>query len=96
MTAIIGAGGVIGNELAKVLTARNTPFRLVSRNPQPVSSGELFPADVADREQTIRAVAGSKVVHLVVGLKYDIKVWDELWPASWRMSLKPANERRRG
>jgi nucleoside-diphosphate-sugar epimerase len=40
----------------------------------------LFPADLADREQTIRAVAGSTVVHLLVGLKYDLGVWQELWP----------------
>src|ERR1700676_5373746 len=28
----------------------------------------------------IRAVAGSRVVHLLVGLKYDLGVWRELWP----------------
>ena len=40
----------------------------------------MFAADLADREQTIRAVAGSTVVHLLVGLKYDLGVWQELWP----------------
>jgi hypothetical protein len=30
--------------------------------------------------KTIGAVAGSTVVHLLVGLKYDVKVWRELWP----------------
>jgi hypothetical protein len=59
MTTILGAGGPIGNELAKILAARNRPFRLVGRNPRPVAGGALFPADLADREQTIRAVAGS-------------------------------------
>jgi len=58
MTTILGAGGLIGNELAKILAARNTPFRLVSRNPKPVAGAALFSADLADREQTIRAVAG--------------------------------------
>ncbi len=80
MTTILGAGGPIGNELAKILAARNRPFRLVGRNPKPVAGGELFPADLADREQTIRAVAGSTVVHLLAGLKYDLGVWQELWP----------------
>jgi nucleoside-diphosphate-sugar epimerase len=28
----------------------------------------------------VRAVAGSGVVHLLLGLKYDIRVWSELWP----------------
>ena len=79
-TTILGAGGPIGIELAKILAARNTPFRLVSRSPKPVGGAELLAADLADREQTIRAVAGSSVVHLLAGLKYELRVWQELWP----------------
>jgi nucleoside-diphosphate-sugar epimerase len=45
-----------------------------------MAGAELFAADLSDREQTIRAVAGSSVVHLLVGLKYDLGVWRELWP----------------
>ena len=80
MTTILGAGGPIGNELAKILAASNRPFRLVGRNPRPVAGGELFAADLADKEQTIRAVAGSTVVHLLAGLKYNLEVWQDLWP----------------
>jgi nucleoside-diphosphate-sugar epimerase len=80
MVTILGAGGPIGNELARILAAKNTPFRLVGRNPRPVAGAELHAADLTDREQTIRAVAGSTVVHLVVGLKYDLRVWQDLWP----------------
>ncbi len=80
MTTILGAGGTIANELARILAAEKKPFRLVSRNPKPMAGAELMGADLADREQTVRAVAGSSVVHLVAGLKYDIKVWQELWP----------------
>ena len=57
-----------------------SPFRLVGRNPKPVAGAASFAADLADRDQTIRAVAGSTVVHLLVGLKYDLRVWQELWP----------------
>ena len=42
--------------------------------------GNCSPADLADREQTIRAVAGSTVVYLFAGLKYNLGVWQELWP----------------
>jgi nucleoside-diphosphate-sugar epimerase len=57
------------------------PVRLVGRNPRPVEGvAETVSADISDLEQTIRAVAGSTVVHLLVGLKYDVKVWRELWP----------------
>jgi len=80
MTTILGAGGPIGDELAKILAARHEPFRLMGRTPKPVAGGEVFAADLADQEQTIRAVAGSSVVYLLVGLKYDLRVWQELWP----------------
>ena len=80
MITILGAGGPIANELAKILAYSHQPFRLVSRNPKPLAGGEVFAADLSDQEQTIRAVAGSTIVHLVVGLKYDLRVWQELWP----------------
>jgi nucleoside-diphosphate-sugar epimerase len=80
MITILGAGGPIGAELAKILAFSHQPFRLVSRNPKPVTGGEVFTADLSDQEQTIRAIAGSSVVHLLVGLKYDLGVWQNLWP----------------
>lgn len=81
LTTILGAGGPISNELVRILSAKGAPLRLVSRHPRPATPGtETLAADVSDREQTIRAVAGSSVVHLLIGLKYDVKVWRELWP----------------
>lgn len=81
MITILGAGGAIGNELAKLLAARHQAFRVVGRSPHPVPGAkELVSADVSDQEQTTRAVAGSSVVHLLIGLKYDHKVWAETWP----------------
>ena len=81
MITILGAGGAIGNELGKLLAARNQPFRLVGRNPRLASGAtEALAADLTDRDQALRAVSGSSVVHLLVGLKYDYKVWQEVWP----------------
>lgn len=81
MITILGAGGAIGNELSQRLAARNQPFRVVGRSPQATSGAtETVAADLTDKDQTIRAVAGSHVVHLLVGLKYDHKVWAEAWP----------------
>jgi nucleoside-diphosphate-sugar epimerase len=77
---ILGAGGAIGNELAKLLVARGLAFRLVGRKPVPVGSAEVVAADLSDEDQTTRAVAGSDIVFLLAGLKYDHKVWAELWP----------------
>ena len=80
VTTILGAGGPIADELAKLLLATNTPVRLVSRNPKPIGTAEVVSADLAHLDQAVRAIAGSSVVHLLVGLKYDVKVWQEFWP----------------
>ncbi len=81
MITILGAGGSISNELARRLAARKEAYRLVGRNPQPVSgAAEVVAADLTDQSATEQAVAGSSVVYLVAGLKYDHKVWAEAWP----------------
>ena len=81
MQTILGAGGVIGDELTKNLTSYTNRIRLVSRNPKKVNdTDETFAADLTDLKQVMDAVNGSEVVYLVVGLKYEIKVWRELWP----------------
>ena len=81
MITILGAGGDIGNKLVKLLAAANRPFRVVARNPRPTPGAtEMVAADITDLEQTIRAVAGSSVVYLLIGLKYDHTVWQKMWP----------------
>jgi nucleoside-diphosphate-sugar epimerase len=80
ITTILGAGGPIANELAAILAAARKPFRLVGRNPKALPGSEVCIADLADYEQAMRAVAGSSVVHLLVGLPYDLAVWRDLWP----------------
>ena len=78
---ILGAGGVIANELAAVLAGNNKRVRLVSRSPKSVAGiTNLAAADITDYEQTRKAVSGSGVVFLTAGLKYDIKIWSEAWP----------------
>jgi nucleoside-diphosphate-sugar epimerase len=81
MVTILGAGGAIGNEVVKLLAARKLPFRLVGRNPvlKP-GAAEVVSADLSDEDKTVRAVAGSSVVLLLAGLKYDHRVWAQLWP----------------
>ena len=81
MITILGAGGAIGNELVKLLAERNQQFRLVGRNPKMVpGAAEVYPADLSDKERTIAAVKGSSLVFLLVGLKYDHRLWAEKWP----------------
>jgi nucleoside-diphosphate-sugar epimerase len=86
MITVLGAGGAIANHLVPLLAGSHQPFRLVSRTHRPMPAGavgcaaEMVRADVSDREQAIRAVAGSSTVLLLVGLKYDRKSWANLWP----------------
>jgi nucleoside-diphosphate-sugar epimerase len=80
LATILGAGGPIGNELAKILVAKNARVRLVSRKPKLLEGTEVCAADLADREQTLQAVDGSDVVFLLAGLAYELAVWQALWP----------------
>jgi nucleoside-diphosphate-sugar epimerase len=81
MQTILGSGGAIGVELAKALPSYTDSVRLVSRNPARVNQTDhLLPADLTVKEQVIKAVEGSEVVYLTVGLTYNIKIWEHMWP----------------
>ena len=88
---ILGANGTIGSLLAAELKAFLGPsdtLRLVSRNPRKVDeSDELFPADLSQPDQVDKAVAGSDIVYLLVGLDYNLKVWRDTWPRLMRATL---------
>src|SRR3979409_2246385 len=91
MVTILGAGGAIGNELVKELAARNERIRLVSRNPKAsTGSVETLAADLSQLDDTVKAVSGSDVAFLLVGLKYDLRLWRELWPRIMRNSIEAA------
>jgi len=81
METILGAGGVIGRELSRVLAKEGRPVRQVSREPRPVNPGdEVVVADLLDPAAVGRAVAGSEVAYLVAGLPYDTRIWIRDWP----------------
>lgn len=81
MQTILGAGGAIGKELAKELKNYTSSIRLVSRNPQKINETDtLFPADLTKAEEVDKAVEGSEIVYLTVGLQYNLKVWENTWP----------------
>jgi nucleoside-diphosphate-sugar epimerase len=81
MQTILGANGAIGSVLAYELTSYTDSIRLVSRNPVRVNdSDELLQTDLLDPVMVDKAVKGSEVVYLVVGLEYKTKVWEESWP----------------
>ena len=77
---ILGAGGVVANDLAEALIRKGEPVRLVSRQPKARPGASLMSADISIPEETDRAVQGSSIVYLCAGLKYDFKIWRLLWP----------------
>ena len=88
MQTILGANGTIGKVLARELLIYTDKIRLVSRNPRKVNdSDELFAADLSNPETVDKAIAGSEVVYLVVGLDYKLNVWEEQWPKLMRAVL---------
>jgi nucleoside-diphosphate-sugar epimerase len=85
MQTIIGSGGAIGLPLAKELKKYTEKIRLVSRNPQKVNeTDELFLLDANNLTKLSEAIIGSEVVYIAIGFKYDLKVWQNLWPPFMR------------
>lgn len=81
MQTILGAGGAIGIEVAKTLTKYTDTIRLVSRSPKKVNDTDtLFPANLDDPAQVMKAVEGSDVAYVTVGYPYSTKIWQEKWP----------------
>ncbi len=78
---ILGAGGPAGNSLATALANLNKPVRLVSRQPLVANNGQSwFKADLTVLENVIKAIEGSEVAYLTIGLPYSTKIWREYWP----------------
>jgi len=81
MQTILGSSGVIGNELAKSLTQYTNKIRLVSRHPKKANpTDELFTANLLKAEEVIKAVEGSEIVYLTVGIQYKTSMWQQQWP----------------
>jgi len=81
MHTILGANGIVGQELSRALVGRVNGIRQVSRHPRRVNAtDETVVADLLDAEATARAVAGSEVAYLVAGLQYNARVWQQQWP----------------
>lgn len=88
MHTILGANGIIAQELSHALSAHTTDIRQVSRHPRKVNpTDETCVADLLDARATAEAVAGSSVVYLVAGLKYNASVWQAQWPRVMRNAI---------
>ncbi len=80
MHTILGSGGPVAQALVPELLKRDYAVRLVSRHPEPVAASATLAADLTDPEATDRAVQGSNVCYLTVGLPYRAAAWERDWP----------------
>lgn len=93
MQTILGSGGVIANELARELRTYTTGIRLVSRNPQKINQDdETISADLTQADQVKKAVKGSSIVYLTVGLKYKARIWESAWPKIMRNVIEACTQ----
>ncbi|MFH8534198.1 NAD-dependent epimerase/dehydratase family protein [Streptomyces tendae] len=94
MQTVLGAGGPIADELVNELHRNHTKdTRLVSRKPVRVNdTDELAAADLTDAEATSRAVAGSDIAYLTVGLPLDSELWERQFPVMMRNVINACTE----
>lgn len=81
MHTILGANGIIGEELAKELRKNYTQqIKLVGRSPEKVNSDDvIFKADLLNADSTLAAIENTEVAYLTVGLPYNSDVWLTDW-----------------
>jgi nucleoside-diphosphate-sugar epimerase len=81
MQTILGANGIIGEELARELRKNYTDkVKLVGRNPEKTHANDILcKADLLDPEQVNLALQDTKIAYLTVGLAYDSTVWLRDW-----------------
>ena len=81
MNTILGANGIIGEELAKELRANYTDsIRLVGRNPEKVYPDDhLCKADLFNIEEVHKALKDTEIAYLTIGLPYTSEVWLRDW-----------------
>jgi nucleoside-diphosphate-sugar epimerase len=93
MHTIVGAGGVIANEVTTELLAKGLPVRLVSRRPVTQFTGAIWQkADLKNFAELSAAVKGSTVIYLCAGLKYDKRVWAAEWPLIMQNVINAAKQ----
>lgn len=82
MQTVLGANGQIAEELTRYLHDNVTEdIRLVSRHPVKLhDTDQLFAANLMDADATARAVAGSDIAYLTVGLPIDSALWQQQFP----------------
>ncbi|MEL6193813.1 MAG: NAD-dependent epimerase/dehydratase family protein [Bacteroidota bacterium] len=96
MQTILGPNGTIGRLLARALISYTAEIRLASRNPRQLNghSCELMKVDLLNSADALKAIEGSEVVYLTVGLPYDTAIWQSDWPVIIQNVIQACEEHR--
>lgn len=93
LQTIFGAGGAIGIPLTKELKNYTDEIRLVSRNPKKINeTDQLYPIPNLSREEIFKAIKGSKIVYVTIGLEYKLKIWQKEWSSLMRNIIVACKE----
>lgn len=81
MHTILGANGIVGEELAKELRLNySDTIKLVGRNPTKVHPDDvLCKADLFNMDDVHKALENTEIAYLTVGLPYTSEVWLRDW-----------------
>lgn len=81
MQTILGANGIIGEELAKELKKNwDTEIKLVGRNPMKVNDDDLLEkADLLQANEVKKVLKNTEIAYLTVGLPYNSEIWSKNW-----------------
>ncbi|MFI5250842.1 MAG: NAD-dependent epimerase/dehydratase family protein [Bacteroidota bacterium] len=85
---ILGAGGAIGNVLAKELLRNNESFKLVSRSGYRIEGGDAAKVDLLNFNDLSQTIDKASIVYLATGLQYKLAVWKDQWPKIMDNSIK--------
>lgn len=89
--SVIGGNGTFGAVAVRHLAAAGCEVRIVQRHPRLIEGAvATASADVFDLDGLTKAVEGSDVIYLILGLPYDAKVWLEGFPRAVSHAVEAA------
>ncbi|HUX50641.1 MAG TPA: NAD-dependent epimerase/dehydratase family protein [Spirochaetia bacterium] len=90
---VIGAGGAITKALVPQLVREKQKVIVVSRRGAGMSGAQGVSADATDYEALSSCVPDQSVVYLLVGLAYDSRVWQVIWPKIMENVIRVCREK---
>jgi nucleoside-diphosphate-sugar epimerase len=91
---LLGAGGAIGNPLARELLGSGETVKLVSRTARTLAGAEWAKADLTRGKDTLDAIDDGSIVYLLAGLPYNTTIWQDQWPKVMQNVIEACKARR--